>query len=136
MNLERSHEIYDRVLEICKKKNSSLAQAMREFDVPRNTIHDYIGMCELKIIDIEKYHSVVQQERGAKGKAPVKNRELRCREALSGYRAQSNNCLKKKENCFPSIQMKISLLESNFQVSTRSKASSKLQVVIQTSGIG
>ena len=29
-------------------------------------------MCELKIIDIENYHSVVQQERGRKGKALIK----------------------------------------------------------------
>lgn len=64
---------------------------MRDFAVPRNTVRDYnyIGMCELKIIDIEKYHSVVQQERGRKGKSPIKKKtELRCREALGGYRAQ------------------------------------------------
>ena len=100
MNLDGIHERYEGVLEIFKKKNCSLVQAMRDFDVPRNTIRDYIGMCELKIIDLEKYHSVVQQERGAKGKAPIKNIESRCREALSGYRAQSNK-LKEEGKLLP-----------------------------------
>ena len=63
---------------------------MRDFGIARNTLRDYIGMSELKIIDPEKYESVVQQERGVKGKAPVRNIELRCRETLSGYKAQSN----------------------------------------------
>ena len=51
---------------------------MRDFAVSRNTVRDYnyIGMCELKIIDIEKYHSVVQQERGRKGKAPIKKNRI------------------------------------------------------------
>ena len=100
MNLGGIHERYEGVLEIFKKKNCSLAQAMRDFDVPRNTIRDYIGMCELKIIDLENYHSVVQQERGAKGKAPIKNIESRCRESLSGYRAQSNK-LKEEGKLLP-----------------------------------
>ena len=50
-----------------------------ETDVPRDTIRGYLGVCELKIIDLEKYHSVVQQERGTKEKAQIKkNIELRC----------------------------------------------------------
>ena len=57
-------------------------------------------MCELKIIDIENYHSVVQQERGRKGKALIKKMELHCREALSGYRAQANK-LKEEGKLLP-----------------------------------
>ena len=66
-NLEGIHDRYEGVLEIFHNKNCSLAQAMRDFAVPRNTVHDYIGTCELKMIDTEKYHLVVQQERGRKG---------------------------------------------------------------------
>lgn len=71
-NLEGIHDRYEGVLEIFKNKNCSLAQAMRDFAIPWNTVHDCIGMCKLKISDVEKYHSVVQQERGTKGKAPIK----------------------------------------------------------------
>ena len=63
MNLGGIHERYEGVLEIFKKKNCSLAQAMRDFDVPRNTIRDYIGMCELKIIDLEKYLGITAGKR-------------------------------------------------------------------------
>ena len=77
MNLEGIHDRYEGVLKIFKKKNCSFAQAMRDFDVPRDTIRGYLGVCELKIIDLEKYHSVVQQERGTKGKAQIK-KKLRC----------------------------------------------------------
>ena len=73
---------------------------MRDFAVPRNTVRDYIGMCELKIIDVEKYHSVIQQERGRKGKVPIKKIELRCRETLTGYRAQANK-LKEEGKLLP-----------------------------------
>ena len=100
MNLQGIHERYGGVLKIFKKKNCSLAQAMKGFDVPRSTICDYSGMCELKIIDTEKYYSVVQQERGTKGNALIKNIELRCWEALSGHRAQSNK-LKEEGKLFP-----------------------------------
>ena len=73
---------------------------MRDFDVPRNTMHDYIGMCKLKIIDLEKYHSVVQQERGTKGKAQIKNIALHCQEALSGYGAQSKKLKRRRETAY------------------------------------
>ena len=100
LNLEGIHNRYEGVPNILNKKRCSLAQAMRDLGVPRNTLRDYIGMCELKLIDMEKYHSVVQQERGTKGKVPVRNIELRCREALSGYRAQSNR-LKEEGKLLP-----------------------------------
>ena len=48
------------------KKKCSLAKAMREYGVPRNTLRDYIGICELKIIDPDKYGTVVQQDIGKK----------------------------------------------------------------------
>ena len=63
---------------------------MKQCGVPRNTIRDYIRICELKIIDAEKYKTVVQQATGEKGKALVKCIEKRCRVALNEYRAQAN----------------------------------------------
>lgn len=53
LNLSGLHERYEGVLDILAKKKCSLTNAMREYGVPRNTLRDYIGICELKIIDPE-----------------------------------------------------------------------------------
>jgi len=66
---------------------------MKQYGVSRNTIRDYIGICELKIIDAEKYKTVVQEATGEKGEASVKCIEKRCRVALREYRAQANKAL-------------------------------------------
>lgn len=58
--------------------------------MPRNTLRDYIGLCELKIIDQDKYKTVVQQVVGKKCKASFKEVERHCRVALGDYRAQAN----------------------------------------------
>ena len=47
----------------------------------------YIGICELKIIDADKYKPV------EKGKASVKYIEKRCLVALGEYRAQANKMI-------------------------------------------
>ena len=52
-----------------RRKSASLSKAMKQFGVSRNKIRDYVGICELKIIDAEKYKTVVQQATGEKGKA-------------------------------------------------------------------
>ena len=90
LNLGGIHERYEGVLEILQHEKRSLTKAMKEYGVPRNTIRDYIGICELKIIDADKYKTVVQQATEEKGKASVKYIEKRCRVALSEYRAQAN----------------------------------------------
>ena len=77
-------------MDILAKKKCSLAKAMREYGVPRNTLRDYIGIYELKIIDPDKYKTVVQQETGKSGKASVECIEKSCRLALREYRAQAN----------------------------------------------
>ncbi|RMX39969.1 hypothetical protein pdam_00025412 [Pocillopora damicornis] len=43
-----------------KENQCSLAEAMRLSGVPRNILRDFIGICELRIIDKEKYERVVQ----------------------------------------------------------------------------
>ena len=78
------------MLNIWTQKRCSLAKAMKEYGVPRNTLKDYIGPCKLKIIDQDKYKTVVQQVVGNKGKASVKEVERHCRAALEDYWAQAN----------------------------------------------
>ena len=85
--------IHDRflcVLEIMKDNQCSFAGAMWRFGVRRNTLRDFIGICELRVVDEEKYERVVQSVMERTGKTSVKLNESKCREALSDYRAQSN----------------------------------------------
>ena len=73
-----------------KDNQCSFAGAMRRFGVRRNTLRDFIGICELRVVDEEKYERVVQSVTERTGKTSVKLIESKCREALSDYRAQSN----------------------------------------------
>ena len=67
-----------------------LAKAIREYCVPKNTLRDYIGICELKIIHSDKYKTVVLQESGKSSKTSVKCIEKSCRLALKECWAQAN----------------------------------------------
>jgi len=87
LNLGGIHERYEGVLEILAQKECFLTKAMTRYGVPRNTIRDYIGICELKIIDADKYKPVEN------GKASVKCIEKRCLMALGEYRAQANKMI-------------------------------------------
>ena len=73
---------------------------MRQFGIPRNTLRDYIGICELQIIDAERYKRVVEAERGKMGKVSIKCIELRCRAVLNEYRVQANK-LKQQQKLLP-----------------------------------
>ena len=44
----------------------------------RNTLREFIGICELKILDRDKFNTVVSTERERCGKSLVKDIELRC----------------------------------------------------------
>ncbi|PFX15052.1 hypothetical protein AWC38_SpisGene20755 [Stylophora pistillata] len=59
-SLQSIQDRYFGVLEIIKKNQCSLAEAMRISGVPRNTLRDYIGICELRVIDQEKYESALE----------------------------------------------------------------------------
>ena len=63
-------------------------------------LRDFIGICELKIVDSSKYERVVQSVKEATGKASVKVIESYCREALGEYRAQTNR-LKSEKKLIP-----------------------------------
>lgn len=55
----------------------------------RNTLRGFIGICELKILDQDKFNTVVSTERECSGKLSVKEIEQHCRVAQSEYTAQS-----------------------------------------------
>ena len=55
---------------------------MRQYGVPRNTLRDYVDICELKIVDEETYKRVVGCEREKSGKVSVKQIELCCHQTL------------------------------------------------------
>ena len=95
-----------------KENQCSLAKAIRLFGVPRNTLRDFIGICELRIIEKEKYERVVQSVKERTGKASMKLIESKCREALSDYRAQSSG-LKAEESFSCFIQRMIFIWENN-----------------------
>ena len=45
---------------------------MKEYGVARNTVKDFLGLCELKIIDIKQYQTVVKMELEMSGKSSVR----------------------------------------------------------------
>ena len=75
------------MLKILRKKQCSLTEAMRLYGIARNTLRDYIGLCELKIVDEKKYERVVALEREKTGKVAAKIIERRCRVALKEHKA-------------------------------------------------
>ena len=83
-----NHTHYGHVLRILKEK-CSLAKAMMLCCVARNTLRDFIGLCEMKILDKGKYKSIIEVEKGHTGQPLVKTIEMHCRAALSEYKAQS-----------------------------------------------
>lgn len=89
LDLGGIHARYEQVLKVMTEKKCSLAKAMDKCGVARNTLRGFIGICELKILDQEKFNTVVSTERERCGKPSVKDIEQRCRVALSEYRAQS-----------------------------------------------
>ena len=89
LNLGGIHTRYGRVLHVLKEKKCSLAKAMTLCGVARNTLRDFIGLCEMKILDKSKYKSIIEEEKGRTGQPSVKAIEMRCRAALSEYKTQS-----------------------------------------------
>ena len=108
------HARYEGVLKIMKQRKCSLAKAMEKYGVARNTLRGFIGICELKILDRNKFNTVVSTERGRCGKPSVKDIELRCRTALSEYRAQSKR-FKEEGRLLSSFLQKAFTQENNKQ---------------------
>ena len=72
------HTRYEGVLKILKQRKCSLAKVMEKYGGARNTLREFIGICELKILDRDKFNTVVSTERERCGKPLVKDIELRC----------------------------------------------------------
>ena len=63
LDLGGIHARYEGVLKIMKQRKCSLAKAMEKYGVARNTLRGFIGICELKILDRDKFNTVVSTER-------------------------------------------------------------------------
>ena len=78
LDLGGIHTRYEGVLKILKQRKCSLAKVMEKYGGARNTLREFIGICELKILDRDKFNTVVSTERERCGKPLVKDIELRC----------------------------------------------------------
>lgn len=62
LNLEGISAGYEGVLKILQDRKCSLAKAMERYCVPRNALRDFLGLCGLRILDKERYKTVVGME--------------------------------------------------------------------------
>ena len=85
----RIYARYEGVLRVMKQRKCSLAKAMEKYGVARNTLRGFIGICELKILDRDKFNTIVSAERERCGKPSVKDIELRCRRLLPFFPTES-----------------------------------------------
>ena len=60
-----------------KRKTEKPAQALRAVNLARNTLRDFLGMVELKIIDERKYDETIARVRQQREKSSVKEKERR-----------------------------------------------------------
>ena len=63
LDLGGIHARYEGVLKITKQRKCSLAKAVEKYGGARNTLRGFIGICELKILDRDKFNTVVSTER-------------------------------------------------------------------------
>ena len=89
LDLGGIHAHYEGVLRIMTQRKCSLAKAMEKYGVARNMLKGFIGICKLKIVDQDKFNTVVSMGRESVVESCRSDIELRCRVALSGYKAQS-----------------------------------------------
>ena len=77
---------YMHVLSICKRQaDKPLAEALREAKAARNTIRDFLGLAELKILDERKYEEAIAGVRWEVEKSSVKQFERVCRLEVLKY---------------------------------------------------
>ena len=73
------------MLEIFKTQDGTLADALQEAKVPRNTSRDFLAMCELTILDERKYEATVGAIKLENEKPSVEDFERACRKELLQY---------------------------------------------------
>ena len=74
-NLAGVHARYMHVLNVYRKTEKPLAEALRAVNLVRNTLRDFWGMAELKIIDERKYDETIARVRQQREKPSVKEKE-------------------------------------------------------------
>ena len=99
------HARYEGVLKILKERKCSLAEAMEKYAVARNTLREFIGICELSSTT-EISSTLLFPRRGSVVDSGRSKIELRCRAALS-------NDSRKKADFFLSFPRKAVTLENN-----------------------
>ena len=67
------------------ERKCSLAQAMKIYGVPRNTLRDFIGICELKILNKDEFNNVIAMARESQGRPFIRGIEQRCWAPLAEY---------------------------------------------------
>ena len=102
-NLAGVHARYMHVLSICKRQaDQPFAEALREAKVARNTIRDFLGLAELKILDERKYEEAIVGVRWEGEKSSVKQFERACRLEVSKYFDELNEKKSNKKHYFHS----------------------------------
>ena len=87
LDLEVIHTHYEGVLEVMNERKCSLAQAMKIYRLARNTLCDFIAICELKTLNKDKFNNVIAMARESRGRPSVRGIEQCCRAALAEYGA-------------------------------------------------
>lgn len=87
LDLEVIHTRYEGVLEVMNERKCSLAQAMKIYRVVRNTLCNFIGICELKVLNKDNFNNVITMARESQGRPSVRGSEQRCRAALAEHGA-------------------------------------------------
>lgn len=67
------------------RKTEKPAQALRAVNLARNTLRDFLGMVELKIIDERKYDETIARVRQQQEKPSVKDFEKACWAEIINY---------------------------------------------------
>ena len=100
-NLASVHARYMHILSICKRQaDKPSAEALREAKVARNTIRNFLGLAELKILDERKYEAIAGV-RWEVEKHSVKQFKRACHLEVLKYFDELNK-KKSKKHCFHS----------------------------------
>lgn len=70
---------------------------MRRFGIAQNTLRDYIGLCELKIVDPKRYERILATEREMTGKISAKSIQRCCRVTLKELKTRVNELKEEKQ---------------------------------------
>ena len=121
------HAHYEGVLRIMMQRKCSLAKAMEKYGVARNTLKGFISICELKIVDQDKFNAVVSTER----ESVVESCQSKTSSCVAGWPCQTtkhspNSSRKKADFCLSFLQ-KVFTPENDTELSRCLIAEEKLK---------